>query len=76
MLSLYLRLFTTGATKQILRQAIVAAMVFTIPLYGINLFLESYYCAPHASSHKWNLILAMNCSHASLYGVIQGVINR
>lgn len=72
MFMLYLRIFSIKTT---MRRMIIAGIALTIPVYWIPVVLQSYYCAPHVGPNKWNLSLAMNCSHATLYGVIQGVIN-
>ena len=75
MLLLYLRVFTAGSTKIILRHAVIAGMVFTVPLRSITMVLEFHYCTPYIGSNEWNLVLAHNCSHSTLYDVIQGVLN-
>ncbi|MCJ1239908.1 hypothetical protein MMC14_007906 [Varicellaria rhodocarpa] len=72
MLLLYLRIFNVNKT---LRRAIIGGIIFTIPVYWISVVLESYYCAPHVGSGRWDLVLAVYCSHASLYSIIQGVLN-
>lgn len=72
MLLLYLRVFTTMGR---IRQAIIAGMIFTIPVYLITIVLESVYCTPPAGSTDWGYSVAQNCSHASPYAVGQGIIN-
>ena len=70
-LLLYLKVFSVDRSLKI---AIYSAMIFTIPLYWIQPFLESYYCTPRPG-HGWDLSVGQTCSDLIIWGVIQGSIN-
>ena len=72
MLLLFLRVFSVDRP---LRLAIYGAMIFTIPLYWTQLFLESYYCTPRPG-HTWgDLSIGQTCGHNIIWGVVQGTLN-
>ena len=70
-LLLYLKVFSVDRS---LRIAIYGAMIFTIPLYWTQPFLEAYYCTPRPG-HGWDLSVGQTCSHTITWGVVQGCIN-